>query len=201
MKMGRTSKLSFERRLKRKGIEPRSQPASDKSNKLTSFRGLEFWIWDKAEHEKRFDSWLVGRQRGLKDARPCCFQHAIGLPRKNGVPKPLFDYEKEIYDALQQRKYVWIKKATGLGITEVMLRWASWLCLKDDKLKGSQMCIVTGPRIELAITLINRLNRLFSDVKFDDKETVCELNGVRIEAFPSHHLDALRGLDRVSLIL
>jgi hypothetical protein len=200
--MRRTSKLSFERRLKRKGIEPRSQPASDKSDKLTLFRGLEFWIWDKAEHEKRFDSWLVRRQRRLKDARPCCFQHAIGLPRKNGFPKPLFDYEKEIYDALQQTKYVWIKKATGLGITELMLRYMTWLCLQgDDKLKGSQMCIVTGPRIELAITLINRLKGLFPDVKFEDKETVCELNGVRIEAFPSHHLDTMRGLDRVSLIL
>lgn len=202
--MGRTSKLSFERRLKRKGIEPRSQLTNDKSNKLTSLRNLEFWIWDKAEHKKRFDSWLllVDRQRGSKDARPCCFQHAIGLPRKNGVPKPLFDYEKEIYDALQQTKYVWIKKATGLGITEFMLRYMAWLCLREgDKLKGSQMCIVTGPRIELAITLINRLKGLFPDVKFEDKETVCTLNGVRIEAFPSHHLDAMRGLTQVSFIL
>jgi hypothetical protein len=203
MKMGRTSKLSFERRLKRKGIEPRSPLTNDNSNKLTSLRNLEFWIWDKAEHKKRFDSWLlVGRQRGSKDARPCCFQHAIGLPRKNGVPKPLFDYEKGIYDALQETKYVWIKKATGLGITEFMLRYIAWLCLQGgDKLKGSQMCIVTGPRIELAITLINRLKGLFPDVKFEDKETVCTLNDVRIEAFPSHHLDAMRGLTQVSFIL
>jgi hypothetical protein len=27
----------------------------------------------------------------------------------------------------------------------------AWLCLKDDVLSGSQMCIVTGPRIDLAI--------------------------------------------------
>jgi hypothetical protein len=178
MKMGRTSKPSFERRLKRKGIEMRTQLNNDKSNKLTLFRDLEFWIWDKADHKKRFDSWLVvGGQNGSKGAAPCCFQHAIGLPRRNGVPKPLFDYEKEIYDTLQQTKYVWIKKATGLGITELMLRYIAWLCLKDDKLKGSQMCIVTGPRIELAITLINRLKGLFYDVKFEDKETVCQLNG------------------------
>ena len=114
----------------------------------------------------------------------------------------MFEYEKEIYDALQQTKYVWIKKATGLGITEFMLRYISWLCLRDDKLKGSYVCIVTGPRIELAITLINRLKGLFSDdIKFEDKETVCQLNGVRIEAFPSHHLDSMRGLDLVLLIL
>jgi hypothetical protein len=36
---------------------------------------------------------------------------------------------------------------------------------------------------------------------FDTKETVIELNGVKIEAFPSHHLDAMRGLQNVSFIL
>jgi hypothetical protein len=64
------------------------------------------------------------------------------------------------------------------------------------------MCIVTGPRIDLAITLIDRLKRLFSDLLiFANKETVIELNGVRIEAFPSHHLDSMRGLPNVSFIL
>jgi hypothetical protein len=66
------------------------------------------------------------------------------------------------------------------------------------------MCIVTGPRIELAITLIDRLKGLFRNLtqvtKFDTKETVIELNGVHIEAYPSHHLDAMRGLANVSFI-
>jgi hypothetical protein len=53
------------------------------------------------------------------------------------------------------------------------------------------MCIVTGPRIELAITLIDRMKALFRNVNatFNSKETVIELNGVHIEAYPSHHLD------------
>ncbi len=66
------------------------------------------------------------------------------------------------------------------------------------------MCIVTGPRIDLAITLIGRMKRLFTDkgpVTFDTKETVIELNGVHIEAYPSHHLDAMRGLSSVSFVL
>ena len=53
-------------------------------------------------------------------------------------------------------KHIWIKKATGLGISEFMLRFMAWLCLKNDALSGSQMCIVTGPRIDLAIALIER---------------------------------------------
>ncbi len=79
----------------------------------------------------------------------------------------------------------------------------AWLCLKDNTLSGSEMCIVTGPRIDLAIGLIDRMKRLFYDrgLVFDNKETVIELNGVKIEAFPSHHLDAMRGLQNVSFIL
>ena len=70
---------------------------------------------------------------------------------------------------------------------------------------GSQMCIVTGPRIELAITLIDRMKGLFRNlpfarVGFTSKETVIELNGVHIEAYPSNHLDAMRGLKDVSFI-
>ena len=71
------------------------------------------------------------------------------------------------------------------------------------------MCIVTGPRIELAITLIDRMKGLFTldlagapakRVSFDSKETVIDLNGVHIEAYPSHHLDSMRGLTNVSFI-
>ncbi|MFL6360149.1 MAG: hypothetical protein ACJ72V_12520 [Nitrososphaeraceae archaeon] len=101
-----------------------------------------------------------------------------------------------------------------------MLRFMAWLCLKDNNLSGSQMCIVTGPRIDLAIALIDRMKRLFvaagsgssssssskgiaatATITFDTKETVIELNNVKIEAFPSHHLDVMRGLPNVSFIL
>ena len=95
------------------------------------------------------------------------------------------------------------KKATGLGVTELMLRYMAWLSLKDDKLKGTQMCIVTGPRIDLAITLIDRMKMLFVEkniLSFSTKETVVEVNGVKIEAYPSHHLDSMRGLTNVSFI-
>jgi Terminase RNaseH-like domain len=109
-------------------------------------------------------------------------------------------------------KHLWIKKATGLGVSEFMLRFMAWLCFKDNSLSDSQMCIVTGPRIDLAIALIDRMKKLFScsskskglattTATFNTKETVIELNGVKIEAFPSHHLDAMRGLPNVSFIL
>ena len=160
-----------------------------------------FWIWDIQEH----------KQEDIRTNGECCFNHIIGLPQKDGVDKPLYDYEEIIFDSLvtqngnANKKHLWIKKATGLGISEFVLRFMAWLCLKDISLSGSQMCIVTGPRIELAIALIDRMKKLFSSSKglnvFDTKETVIELNGVKIEAFPSHHLDAMRGLSNVSFIL
>jgi hypothetical protein len=161
-----------------------------------------FWIWNIEEH----------KQEDLRTNGDCCFNHIIGLPQKDGSDKPLYDYEEIIFDSLvtqNSNKHLWIKKATGLGISEFMLRFMAWLCLKDNALFGSQMCIVTGPRIDLAIALIDRMKKLFAVGRstskgltvFNTKETVIELNGVKIEAFPSHHLDAMRGLPNVSLIL
>jgi hypothetical protein len=157
-------------------------------------RNKPFWIWDQEQH----------RQEDIRTKGDCCFNHIISLPKKNGIEKPLYHYQKTIFDSLQSYRHIWIKKATGLGITEFMLRYMAWLCLKDDKLKGTHMCIVTGPRIDLAITLIDRMKQLLVEkqlLSFDTKETVIELNGVKIEAFPSHHLDAMRGLPNVSFIL
>jgi hypothetical protein len=130
----------------------------------------------------------------------------LACHRRMEMINQLYDYEKIIFDSLvtqNSNKHLWIKKATGLGISEFMLRFMAWLCLKDNSLSGSQMCIVTGPRIDLAIALIDRM-KLFASkypAVFDTKEIVIELNGVKIEAFPSHHLDAMRGLPNVSFIL
>jgi hypothetical protein len=159
------------------------------------FKSKPFWIWDREEHKLAF----------AKTNGQCCFNHIIGLPKKNGQPKPLFDYEREIFDVLSNHKHVWIKKATGLGITEFMLRYMAWLCVRDDALRGTQMTIITGPRIDLAIGLIDRIKGLFSilppGLSLETKETVAELNGCKIEAFPSHHVDSMRGLPNVSFIL
>jgi hypothetical protein len=32
--------------------------------------------------------------------RDCCFNHIIGLPQRNDAHKPLYDYEKIIFDSL-----------------------------------------------------------------------------------------------------
>jgi hypothetical protein len=67
------------------------------------------------------------------------FNHAIGLPSKEGVACPLHDYEQMLYDTLQQYKHVWIKKATGIGITEFILRYMAWLCSYSPRFRGTQI--------------------------------------------------------------
>jgi hypothetical protein len=83
-----------------------------------------FWIWSIAEH----------KVADIITSGDCCFNHIIGLPKKNVQDKPFFDYEEMLLDILQQHKHIWIKKATGLDITEFMLRYMAWLCLRNIEL-------------------------------------------------------------------
>jgi hypothetical protein len=179
--------LTFKDLKKRVNLETTVQQQSKLFDRL---QNKPFWIWNVELH----------KEEDIKTNGDCCFNHIIGLPQKDSADKPLYDYEKIIFDTLvtqndntnSNNKHLWIKKATGLGVSELMLRFMAWLCLKDNELAGSQMCIVTGPRIDLAIALIDRMKKLFAGkiglTSFDTKETVIELNGVKIEAFPSHHL-------------
>jgi hypothetical protein len=102
-----------------------------------------------------------------------------------------------------KHKHLWVKKATGLGVTEFFLRFMAWLCLRNDSYRNSQFCIVTGPNQDIAIKLIRRMKALFEphNIIFDSKETVLELNDCRIEAYPSNHIDAFRALDNPKFIL
>jgi hypothetical protein len=120
----------------------------------------EFWLWDSTKH----------KERDIIQKGNCCFNHIIGLPRKNGVKKPIF---------------------------------MAWLCIRGDDYKESQMCIVTGPNQDIAIKLIKGMKALFETlgVSFDSKETVLELNGCSIEAYPSNHIDAFRSLTNPKFIL
>jgi hypothetical protein len=149
---------------------------------LERLRDKVFWYWDPGKH----------KEKDRSSNGDCCFNHIIGLPRKNGKRKPLFDYEKMLYMALLspgyfnsypstksnekekdipsdnvlypfKEKHLWILKSTGLGVSEFFLRFMAWLCVRNDDCKGSQMVIVTGPNPELAIKLLKRMKGLFAD--------------------------------------
>lgn len=67
-----------------------SQSSPEQSQLLQRLRDKPFWIWDQQQH----------RQEDIKTKGDCCFNHIIGLPIKNKVEKPLFDYEQLLYDSV-----------------------------------------------------------------------------------------------------
>jgi hypothetical protein len=153
-----------------------------------------FWIFDREQH----------RLEDIATKGDCCSNHIIGLPTKDGHDMPLLPYQKQVYDSLQNHKHIWIKKSRGLGVTEFLLRYVAWCCVAQKILRVSRVCIITGPRIDLAEDLIARFKALFQNKYFESdrtQSTVAFLNGVKVEAFPSHHVDTMRGLDNVKFIL
>lgn len=104
-----------------------SQKSPEQSQALQRLKSKPFWICEPSQH----------RQEDIRTKGDCCFNHIIGLPRKDRIEKSIFDYEKLLYDSLLIRefynpvkhnfkhKHLWVKKANGLGVTEFMLTY-SW---------------------------------------------------------------------------
>jgi len=141
------------------------------------------------------------------DKGNCCFNHIIGLPinEKTGVTNPLFDYQKDIYNAWKNYKLIWIKKATGLGISEFFLRLMLWLAVRDNAMANRQMCIIVGPNLDLAKKLLRRLKRFvnedFPNIFERETEYAVEVNGCMIQAYPSNNLGSYRSLTAPAFIL
>jgi hypothetical protein len=105
--------LTFKDLKKRVSLESTTQQQYRLTERL---HNKPFWIWNIEQH----------KQEDIKINGDCCFNHIIGLPQKDGNDKPLYDYEEVIFDSLvsqNSNKHLWVKKATGLGISEFTLRF------------------------------------------------------------------------------
>jgi hypothetical protein len=190
-------KQSFEQRAKRLGlITTAAGPAvieSEREREYSKlFAGKPFWIWDSKAHAREWD-----RSEGQ-----CCYNHLIKLPKKNDEPRALYAAQKRVIDSLEANRLLAVVKPRSSGITELMIRYMGYLCLRDNKLRGSNMVVISAPAEQLSISFIRRLKAHHEPyLQFDTKQQVCILNGVRIEAFPSHNLRRLRGITDVTFIL
>jgi len=125
----------------------------------------------------------------------------------NKLPRKLkfTDYERELAEILEKDKKLWVKKATGLGISEFFTRWIAWNCVKDDEWKNRQIdvtaIIITGANMDLTKKFIGRIKGLFMGKEFKSKESLVILNGCKIEAFPTNHLEPARGLNPRIVVL
>jgi hypothetical protein len=57
---------------------------------MTDQKINHFWIWDHQQHNK--------------SPGDCCFNHIVGLPQKETIEKPIFDYQKLLYANLLNPK-------------------------------------------------------------------------------------------------
>ena len=131
----------------------------------------------------------------------CCFTHFVGYPKKDNRNYPIFPYQIELLEQIEKHRRIAVLKSRGIGISELMLRWILFKVMSEDY-RDSQVIIVTGARIELAENLIKRAKQILNIYHTKDtKKTTLELNGCTIEAFPSFHSDAMRGLPNVKIIL
>jgi hypothetical protein len=56
-----------------------SQSGPEQNQLLLRLRDKPFWIWDPKQH----------KTEDIKTKDSCCFNHIVGLPRKEGIEKPM----------------------------------------------------------------------------------------------------------------
>ena len=140
-------------------------------------------------------------KNSLSKRKDCCFWHFVGSPERDDIYHPVYEYEQILLDELERTKCISCYKATGLGITEFMIRWIVWKSLTDDFFFGKEAIIVTGPNVDLAQDIIKRAKDLIRD-KIDYQDAgVYEfvVNGSRIKCYPSNNIHSARGKPKISI--
>jgi hypothetical protein len=129
----------------------------------------------------------------------CCFNHKIGLPisSNNVLPSPIYQWQYDyIIRNLEEHKYNWVLKATGIGLSEIVLRWILYKSLVNDNWSNGIVPIFTGVNYDLARRLIHRAaTMLYSFFPYTkENERTLRVNDVEITAFPGGHMDTARSL-------
>lgn len=97
----------------------------------------------------------------FKDITFLEFNDIIGLPVKNGKEYPIFDYELDVIKAIESHRNIWIKKSSGIGITELVLRFLTYKILVNNELEHKSIFIVSGTFQQHANDVKVRMENLF----------------------------------------
>ncbi|RPI83804.1 MAG: hypothetical protein EHM34_04690, partial [Nitrosopumilales archaeon] len=142
---------------------------------LSTFLDMQFWIWDPHTHRNQY---------ATEDGY-CCFNHVLSLPSKDGVLYPLFRFQKIIFDILEQNQNVWIKKARGLGLTTLILRYLAWKIIFSSELDYKSIYIIAGNGNKsnhgMDVMLKKLFEKRFPSLNLDSKFTDLWLKKTRIK--------------------
>jgi hypothetical protein len=132
------------------------------------------------------------------------FNDIIGLPVKNGIEHKIYDYELDVIDKIESNRNIWIKKASGIGATEIILRYLTWKILVNDDLEWKCVFIVSGTHVhhanELKVRMENLFRRRFPLIQLQSKFTDLWIKNTNIKIFPSRNVKDLRGYTDVSYL-
>ena len=126
----------------------------------------------------------------------CCFNHIIGLPVKNGIEHPIYDYELDVIDKIENHRNIWIKKASGIGATELILRYLTWKVLVNNDLEYKNIFIVSGTFFQHANDVKVRMEKFirnkFPSMQLESKFTDLWIKNTNIKIFPSRNVKDLK---------
>ncbi len=160
---------------------------SDIDKNLNIFLNKPFWIWDQQEHNIQF----------IKTNGKCCHVDILGRPQKNGIDFPIFDYQKLIFDAIENNMNVWILKARGIGLTTFIIYYLTWKILSSHGLDHESIFIISGTREAHANYIKEKMTKLFERnfplLNIYTKYTELVLKNTWIKVFPTTAVKDLRG--------
>jgi len=160
---------------------------SEHANDLDIFLGKPFWIWDEQEHNVRFKE-TNGR---------CCAVDILGRPQKDGKDFPMFCYQHQIYDAIEQHQNIWILKSRGIGLTTFMIYYLTWKILSSSELDHQNIFLISGTREAHSNYIKERMAKLFERnfpfLNIETKYTELVLKNTWIKVFPTTAIKDLRG--------
>jgi len=130
--------------------------------------------------------------------------HIIGLPEKNNKIYPIFDYELDVIDKIQKHRNIWIKKASGIGATTLLLRFLTWKILVNDDLEYKNIFVISGTHLvhahDVKVKMEDLFRKNFPFMKLESKFTDLWIKNTNVKIFPSRNVKDLRGYTDVSYL-
>lgn len=189
------------------GHKPHDQVDPENSNitleQLLHLSCLPFW-WDTPDPNS--ESFRKHTEMAHETDGRCCAMHYLGLPTKDGIPRPLFRYQLHALHRLEQSKAACYWKATGLGFTTLFQYYFPVRALQcsNPSMAHTTIPILTGKNIVIAKDIIAGIKDIFKQkqgIVFHSDNKNIQLpypNNVLIRAFPSNQdVEAARGLKKV----